>query len=357
MKTTVVTTTIFVPKFLEGYAKSAKDHGEAVDFVVVGDVKSPIETAEFCRGIKNCLYMDLPFQENYLGRFPELDEHMPMNSISRRNIGHLYAYENGSDVLILLDDDNFAIDGVNHIGAHRVVGTRWCGPRVGSTTGWLNVCNALQEKHGVQFYPRGFPPAQRWKEGSYTGYSSEEPVGTVAVNGGLWINDPDIDAITRLERHLITTGLKYGETSFALEPGTWCPWNCQNTAISREALPSYFLSPYVGRHLDIWASYITSRVAEHMGQLVTFGEPLAYHERTPHNLYKDLAEEVPWIKETDHFVEVLRKFPVTGDSYREALLSIVVNLWTHWNPEIPEVKWKYLKGLMVWHDIFKGLGA
>ena len=47
MKSAIVTTTIRVPRVLENYADNLERHGhrpEAVEFVVVGDLKSPPET-------------------------------------------------------------------------------------------------------------------------------------------------------------------------------------------------------------------------------------------------------------------------------------------------------------------------
>ncbi len=50
MKITIVTTTINIPKLLLQYAENARYYGHTnVDFVVIGDRKSPSGTAEFCR--------------------------------------------------------------------------------------------------------------------------------------------------------------------------------------------------------------------------------------------------------------------------------------------------------------------
>jgi hypothetical protein len=350
-KTSIVTTTIYLPEFLLEYAENAKSHEHDVVFIVIGDRKTPDTAADFCREIEHCVYMDLVDQEKYLKRFPELKEHLLVDSISRRNIGHLMAYENGSDVIIMLDDDNFATTD-DCIGKHSIVGTTVDLPVFSSNSRWFNVCNALHEIHGVEFYARGYPPAQRWNDGNT---SQDQYPCRVAVNGGLWINDPDIDALTRLERPLKTSGMKNGwPKAFALALGTWSPWNCQNTAISAEALPSYFLSPYAGRHLDIWASYVTTRCAEAMGQVIAFGEPLARHDRSPHNLYKDMDQEMPWIRMTDEFCRALRESDIKGSSYLECLSSVIEALSKNWRTDDP-VKVQYLKGLKVWFSTFSRL--
>lgn len=351
MKSAIVTTTIFVPTFLEAYAKNLKKYGHETSIVVVGDKKSPERTKDYCKSIDRCIYLDVEAQEKYLtdkGHI-ELRDHLPHNSISRSNVGRLMAYEAGADVIVMLDDDNLATnqDAMKH---HKIVGQVANRPTFASTSGWFNVCKALVEKNGVEFYARGYPQDKKWHDGIET---VEHQANKVAVNGGLWLNDPDIDALTRIERHLVTTGTNPAmPTSFALEPGTWSPWNCQNTAISRAALPSYFLSPHTGRHMDIWASYITTRVAEAMGEVITFGTPLVNHVRTPHNLYKDLDLEMPWIKATDHFVDTLRNIKISSRTYLGGFQEVIEGL-----RKVFPVDSEYIKGLQIWHDTMKRLGA
>lgn len=361
MKTTIVTTTIYVPTFLKAYAENIKLYGHRyVNFIVIGDRKTPATAVQFCEGLENCEYWDLNQQNAWLhdNGLDALANHLPENSIARRNIGHLIAYTRGSDRIIMLDDDNLATtqDVIKH---HGVVGQRAFRMSYGSSSGWFNVCSALKEKHGVEFYARGYPPSQRWKDDlitTETGSFQDESNGmyrTVAVNGGLWLNDPDIDALTRLERHLIVTGTNENmPRSFSLSPGTWSPWNCQNTAVSRGALASYFLSPYTGRHLDIWASYITTRIAEAQGEVISFGTPLAYHDRSPHNLYKDLEQELPWIQATDEFCDTLRSIDVPSTGYLDGLAATIEGLKEKWQHPVKD---KYLEGLSTWHGVFKQL--
>ena len=355
-RTTVVTTTIYLPTFLKDYARNAQIFGHTnVDFIVIGDKKTPKGALELCNSIEKCEYWHIDEQIEWLRYrgFKSLSDLLPENSIARRNIGHLIAYMREADNIIMLDDDNLATE-YDFVKDHSKAGMRCGMPSYESSNGWYNVCDALEEKNGVQFYARGFPPSKRWEENKVTKFAH---YGKVAVNAGLWTNDPDIDAITRLERRLITTGFKESvHTAFSLYPGTWSPWNCQNTAISREALPSYFLSPHTGRHLDIWASYITTRIAEAQGDVIAFGTPLAFHDRSPHNLYKDLEAEIPWIKLTDKFVEALRSIELGPTGYLDGLACVIEGLRSEWGTDDP-VKHKYLDGLTLWHETFDTLGA
>src|SRR5437879_2517046 len=101
MKTCILTTTINVPTLLRDYALNARDHGHGdIEFVVIGDRKTPAGAADFCAQTEResgcqLSYFDVARQQDYLGRFPQIDRLVPWNSIQRRNVGLLYALENG----------------------------------------------------------------------------------------------------------------------------------------------------------------------------------------------------------------------------------------------------------------------
>ena len=350
MKTTIVTTTINAPIFLNEYQANAEKFGHEVNYIVAGDIKSSIASKTFCDSIPNCQFLGAAAQEEYLSRFPRLRDELPYNTPGRRNVALLLAYEQGADVVITLDDDNLATD-YDAIGDHSIVGkasNQWLHS---SSTGWFNVCEMLDEKNDVEFYHRGYPPQRKWKPGFL---SIRSAFKKVVVNAGLWTGDPDTDAITRLERPLHVTGFKANLSDrIALAPGTWCPFNCQNTALAREVIPAYFLSPAIGRHDDIFAGYIINRIAEHFGDIITFGRPLALHARTPHDLWKDLEAEKTGMQLTDEFCTALRNLPLTAKTYHEAYGQIITGLWDwggggHWDKIYPIVS-----GMQAWHGVFE----
>ena len=57
----------------------------------------------------------------------------------------------------------------------------------------LNVCRDLEEKHGRNFYHRGFPIREAYEKEESGSHPPEEI--RPAANGGLWLGDPDIDAL------------------------------------------------------------------------------------------------------------------------------------------------------------------
>jgi hypothetical protein len=182
----------------------------------------------------------------------------------------------------------------------------------------------------------------------------------VAVNAGLWLDDPDIDAMTRLERPIVVRGMREGAPErFVLQPGTWSPFNSQNTALLREVIPAYFLSPCIGRYDDIWPSYIVTRIAEHLGDVIAFGQPLMRQKRNEHNLWKDLDNERVGSLLTDEFCAVLRSIPLHGATYGECYGEMVERLpqaWQvgeKWNDAMRQARAGLLEGMAIWNGIFR----
>ncbi|HXR96476.1 MAG TPA: hypothetical protein VN709_01410 [Terriglobales bacterium] len=372
MKTTLLTTTIHVPELLTAYAQNARAHGHAgapdqLDFVVVGDRKTPAAAADFCRRLADehpfaCTYLDIPAQQEYLSRFPRLWQHLRFDSIQRRNIGLLWAYEHGAEVAITIDDDNFALGG-DFIGLHRQVGSFGPLPAFATSSGWFNVCGTLAADDGVAFYHRGYPWDLRWREAEE--FQSESVSNRrIVVNAGLWLDDPDIDALARMARQPVVRGRKPGTPpSFCLEPGTWSPFNSQNTSLLRAVLPAYFLSPYNGRYDDIWASYIIARIAEHLGDVIAFGEPWVRQKRNPHDLWRDLDQERDGMILTPGFCHALRNIALRGASYHQCFGELADGLaaaWSEsgrWTETQREWRQRLLEGMAIWHATFDSIAA
>jgi hypothetical protein len=203
----------------------------------------------------------------------------------------------------------------------------------------------------------------RWAERDYF-VTTQRTARRVAVNAGFWLDNPDIDALTRMERQPVVRGFRDAWTgNVTLEPGTWSPFNSQNTALMREALPAYFLSPYTGRYDDIWASYVINRITQHFDDAIAFGEPLVRQQRNPHDLWRDLDVERNGMILTDGFCEALRSIPLAGASYHVCFGEILDSLpeaWiegTKWTESQKEWRSKLIEGMRLWHSAFAELGA
>jgi len=263
----------------------------------------------------------------------------------------------GADVVITIDDDNF-LSNQDFVGAHGLAGQRATLALIESTSGWYNVCAALEEQSGAPFYHRGYPMEQRWHE--HEDFATTAVRETrVAVNAGFWLDDPDIDALTRMYRQPVVTGMRPGVPQrFGLEPGTWSPFNSQNTAIARDVMPAYFVSPYIGRYDDIWPSYVVVRIAEHLREVVAYGDPIVRQKRNAHNLWRDLDHERFGMQETTNLCAAL-----TGTNYHECFGQIAAALpetWTEgakWTDAMRASRQGFLNGLRIWHLSFDRLGV
>jgi hypothetical protein len=331
VKTAIVTTTIFVPTALERYFRNVCKHGhQDTLFVITGDKKTPKEAKPFVAEKAaefsiNAVFMDVDDQVEYMKKFPELDAVLPWNCIQRRNVSILYAYEQGADIIITIDDDNLCGDDSDYVGEHlRSFQAGEKMPALKSSSGWLNVCQYLRDKRGFNFYPRGYPMDQRWPQYE-PAISSRTSDRRVVVNAGLWLDDPDVDAITRLCNDI--SAVQYTrEDNFTLDKGTWCPYNSQNTAMHRDLVEGYILSAGVGRMDDIWAGYVTLAIMDHLGDTVCFGHPLVTQERNPHNFFRDHEKESVGLEASSNFCKVLRTIPLTCTNYIEGIDQITEGL-------------------------------
>jgi glycosyltransferase involved in cell wall biosynthesis len=317
-KACVVLTTIFDPVVLEAYYRNFERFGrlDQVEVIVIPDRKTPAAAWERCseltrRGLR-AVCPTLDEQELFLAKLGLPGEFIPYNSDNRRNIGYLMALERDCDFVISLDDDNYARDGEDVFQEHSVVtGPAATHQVLEAETGFYNICTLLQfEKDKRDVFPRGYPFFARHAENAVAVRSA---TGPIHVNAGLWLLDPDVEALTWLVLNPHVASWK-GEAS-VLGQHTWSPVNTQNTSLRREALAAYYFlrmgypigGTAIDRYGDIFSGYFVQACVKHLGGLVRVGSPVAEHRRNTHNYMKDaimewgailvLEELLPWIRE------------------------------------------------------------
>ena len=331
--TAVVCTTIFATDFLAGYLEAIDDSESQseVTIFVIGDHKTPRqvwETAEKSRsqGFRvEC--PELAEQEEFLARIGTPQDFIPYDSDNRRNVGFLMALERGCEVLISIDDDNFCLPATDFFGEHHVVGSLGNDNRIMSSDGWFNICSLLRGPEGTAVFPRGFPYSAQSTPRTVEFARGESPL-PIAMNAGLWLDEPDVDAVYRLCcRPKIAA---FEGSSVLLGPDVWSPINTQNTALTREAALTYYYVrmgfPLKGlsidRFGDILSGYLTQKCIKHIGHGVRVGTPIVDHRRTPHNLFKDLYHELAGIVLLEEFIPWLQETRIEGRSYLEAYESL-----------------------------------
>ncbi|HET6426660.1 MAG TPA: hypothetical protein VFG20_23410 [Planctomycetaceae bacterium] len=323
--TAIVATTIFEPKFLAGFEDSLSAFGRLneVRLYVIPDHKTPSTVSEAAaaareRGFR-VICPSLAEQDEFLKRLGAPSDFIPYNSDNRRNVGFLMALDAGCEVLISIDDDNFALPGEDFIGGHHVVGSSSSDPQVRSSDRWFNICSLLESDAGKNVFPRGFPYAAQNEQRTISFDAAAASV-PIAMNAGLWLDEPDVDAACRLTRRPKITG--FAGPNVVLGPEVWSPINTQNTSLTREAALTYYYIrmgfPLQGLRIDrfgdILSGYLTQKVIKHLGHGIRIGTPILDHRRTPHNLFKDLYHELAGMVLIEEFVPWLQDVKLSGST-------------------------------------------
>lgn len=349
--TAIVVTTIFEPLFLEGFHQSVAEAGylDHVTLYVIPDRKTPpsVEAAAKAaqaRGFR-VFCPSLSEQDEFLKRVAAPADFIPYNSDNRRNVGFLMALESGCEVLISIDDDNFCLPDTDFVAGHHVVGRPSADPRVRSSDGWFNICSLLESSAGTDVFARGFPYAAQRAARSVT-TDAEAPPIEIGMNAGLWLDEPDVDAIYRLCRRPKMS--RFVGPSVVLGPDVWSPINTQNTALTRAAALTYYYVRMgfalqglrIDRFGDILSGYLTQKVIKHCGQGIRVGTPILDHRRTQHNLFKDLYHELAGIVLIEEFIPWLQEIRLSGKTPLEAYTALA---------ELIQIKAETMSGF-VWDE-------
>ncbi len=261
-------------------------------------------------------------------------------------------------MIITIDDDNFITNKEDYVGSH-VIGEKKL-LALTSDSRWFNVCEMLREQSNLPFYHRGYSLEKRWIKAKHT---TKVKKGNVVVNAGLWLGAPDIDALTWLDLPIETTGFKKKyPRGIALDIGTWSPFNSQNTALAREVIPAYFLSPHIGRYDDIWASYFVKKITDTLGHYIHFGLPLVEQKRNAHNYFIDFDKERLGMELTPGLTRGLIDLKLKGDNYHDCFGEIIewleenkVDIFaTKSNSYLKNIN-KMIEGMSIWHNIYSKL--
>ncbi|HZP21464.1 MAG TPA: STELLO glycosyltransferase family protein [Bauldia sp.] len=271
MKTALVVTSIAAPNAaLSELAAGAAAH--AIDFIVIGDEKSPGNFA-----LANCRFFGVDAQR----RLPfRLARSAPTRSYARKNIGYLVALDAGAEVVLETDDDNFPLPAfwMPRVRRRKVA-------RI-AEAGWVNVYRYFT---GANIWPRGLPLDAAAAPVPAAGPAEERDC---PIQQGLANDNPDVDAIYRLLLPL-PQSFQDGVT-VSLGRGAWSPFNSQSTAFFREAAPLLYLPSFCSfRMTDIWRSFVAQRIAWANGWSILFHGPDVRQERNEHDLMRDFRDEVP----------------------------------------------------------------
>ena len=289
MKKYIVTTTINEPTIAtKKFCKIAVE--KDFTFVIVGDTKTPHESYRKLEN-SNVIYLP-PVQQEEL--YKELSDTIGWKSIQRRNIGFVYAYDQGADIIATIDDDNIPYDSW---GDNILVGQDIEIDLFSHKTS--NVFDPISPTNHNDLWHRGYPielvPSKNNIE--YKGKSQRK----VLIQADFWDGDPDIDALCRLSKMPVCKFDKFnpfGSNQIA-------PFNSQNTFLSREVIPYYAVLPHAGRMDDIWGAYI---VQHYFPNSVVYNKATVYQDRNEQDLVTNLENEVIGYRNTLNLINDLKNF-------------------------------------------------
>ncbi|HEY2821323.1 MAG TPA: hypothetical protein VGJ06_09805 [Candidatus Acidoferrum sp.] len=332
----MVLTTVGDPALLDGYFENFRANGRLaqVRVIVIPDRKTPKTAYERCAALAkkglSVICPTLEEQDCFLRKLGLPADFIPYDSDNRRNIGYLIALEGDCDFVISIDDDNFAPTRGDYFGEHAVV----CGETsdfriLEASGGWFNVCSLLNMEPEIATYPRGFPYFARHEK---VRIAARVASASVRINGGLWIQHPDLDAMTWLNGAVKATAFR--GTSFVLDRATWAPINSQNTAVHRSVIPSYYFlrmgatvaGMKIDRYGDIFSGYFSQACARALGNSVRVGSPIATHARNSHNYLRDATQEMACICVLEDLLPWLHEVSLRGEDYADLYCSLAEQL-------------------------------
>ena len=282
MKKFIVTTTINSPTIATHKFCEFSDW----TLIVVGDTKTPhLEYKNL-----NCIYLSPDMQEHI---HKELSDSIGWKSIQRRNLGFLFAYQQGADIVATVDDDNIPYD---DWGKNVLVGqTIECDLYDPED----DVFDPLSITNTPNIWHRGYPIEllQKRHRVEYRGKVKKK----VLVQADLWDGDPDIDAMARLTMKPI---VKYNiEKPYCSNKIS--PFNSQNTFLAREVIPFYTVLPHIGRMDDIWGAYI---MQHYFPNSVIYNKASVYQDRNAQDLITNLEKEVIGYRNTLSLIRNLKDY-------------------------------------------------
>jgi hypothetical protein len=328
MRTALVTTTIYVPHVLAHFRRLGPD----VAIYVAGDRRTPHDDVRaFLEGLGNAVYLSDAEQE---AAGYQCSEPIGWNTIPRRNVALLEALRDGADVVLTVDDDNIPVDEAYFDDLRELfAGPR---PRLTATSedGWFNVGEFLDPPG----FHRGFPHELRSAPPSVRLVG--DPDVLVGVAAGVVLGDPDIDAVDRIAlRPTVRQASDVLRGGLAVDAGVFAPFNSQNTAALRALAPLLMVLPGVGRHQDIWASFIAQRLMAGTPYRLHYGKPFVWQERTSQSLWGNLREELLGLEVGGRIVDDLRRVELEGASLTADLRRVfeAMRTWEY----VPEQTWRF----------------
>lgn len=210
----------------------------------------------------NIQIFDYKRQEKELREmYPFFAKHFHKSSACK-TFGLWYAYKQGFEKVIVIDSDCIIQDKKFILKHQQALYTL-------KGYGWENT---IKEFQGGKYFARGFPYSERNKQ--------------IVCNLGLWYGQMDINGIDKISNYLLQKKHKdwhkKKENKIAIG---YVPLSGMNLMIDRKAIPGLCFLPNFDyqelkfrRHDDIFGGYIFQKIMKKIGDCLSYGNPMVYHD-------------------------------------------------------------------------------
>jgi len=243
---------------------------------------------------------------------------IPQKCHAETSFGFLVSYDEGADVVIEIDDDvkilndNFVDEHIDNLFNKE-------GFYVSSVGKWYNTIENLDI--GENLFPRGHPYERSTRNIDYSWeYNGDQCV----LNMGLWLGNPDLDALTIIcqggldgRSNVCSNNIKYKKV--IVKNGTYFAICSMNTSFRRKIIPAFYQLYMnhlnIDRYDDIWSGIFIKKIADHLNDNVCLGYPLVYHDKRPRNVFNDLRAEIEGMIITETLWKLIDDAVINNNNY------------------------------------------
>jgi hypothetical protein len=275
---------------------------------------------------------ELWFKKQFGRNYRKYLDTIPERCHAETSFGFLVAYEENADIIIEIDDDVSLLPNKRAlIDLHLKNLFSRDGETVLSNAKWYNSMENLALDN-IHFFPRGHPYSLDARKEDYQWINSGDKC---VLNMGLWLGNPDLDALTilyksGLDGKFTIEGGELKRSKVLLDNGVYTAICSMNTAFVRRIVPAFYQLYMnvmgVDRFDDIWSGIFVKKVADSVGDKICLGEPLVYHDKKPRNVFKDLTKELNGMEINEFLWKMVDELELNGRTYWEAYNSLTEGL-------------------------------
>ncbi len=254
------------------------------DIIIVGDKKTNKMSYLNNPHIK---YIDC---NSDVDKYKKFENSLPFNHYCRKNLGYIYAINNGYNEIFDTDDDNYPLDNFHDFKNNKYSFV--------TSPKFPNIYKLYTDRH---IWGRGFPLhlVNRNEEITILNDTATN-IPSIGIYQSIVNGDPDVDAIFRMTSNEYTKGEivfdKY--KNFVFNKNIYVTGNTQATFWVDKTLfhLMYIPSTVSFRFCDILRTYIAQKCMWQYDKHFCYISPVVKQIRNDHDLTKDFLSEIPVYK-------------------------------------------------------------